>query len=48
MKALALIALAVCLCGCSTRRMEDPTERGLTCLANAVIIAAFVRAVFNK
>jgi len=45
-------ALLFCAVGCSAVTgnpgASDPTERGLSCIAVAIVAAAIVRAVFNK
>ena len=30
------------------QNIQDPTERGLACVAAAIVIAAVLRAIFNR
>lgn len=49
---IAYLALLVLLTGCAgatgNPSATDPTERGLSYIAAAIITAAVIRAIFNK
>lgn len=36
--------------GCSSMadKIDDPTERGLSYIASAIVVAAVIQAIFNK
>ena len=48
MRYAALLLLAGCAGATGNMQATDPTERGLSYVAAAIVTAAIIRAIFNK
>jgi hypothetical protein len=50
MKSLIFLLSIIALSGCAVGNTQssDPTERGLSFVAGAIIVSAIIRAIFNK